>query len=573
VLFPFEGRNWEKHLVAAARAAGVAHVVGYQHSSVTPRHLAFAAAGDAAAGWPDWVITVGEVTAGWLKERAPDLAERIVVGASLRRGTARLAAPAKPGLLVAISSSREEALALMQLVHAAATRLRLPVRLRSHPTIKAEDLFARFSWPANVRLSTTSPLEEDLAASSIVGYASSTVVLEGMLQGRLPLFLDIGDVPSGDPLLGECTAKAEARDADGFVAAVDGILNLDEVRLAQRQAAALRYAEAYLPAPDESRIRAIVAAATEPVNRPAATLRLSAVIPTRNRPAELETAVASILAQERLPQELVIVDQSLSEDGRRRTEALVAARGKDVLLRYVHDSAIAGLVHAKQAAVSVAQGDIVCFLEDDEVLEPGYLAAIERGFQACPHMLGCCGVVTNLPEFPAGYRFFFHLFHRGMFRDPRVGVHGRAGADAGLIPSACLSGGLSCWRREVLAQVPFDTANGFHLLEDIDYSSRAAERFGERFYLNPAARLEHRMSPVNRELHGERQRRKLREYLVFWKKRTHQPGAAWSLAWLLCGLFAEALWQSIRALSPAPAIGFFRGIADGARWRLRGDAR
>jgi GT2 family glycosyltransferase len=120
--------------------------------------------------------------------------------------------------------------------------------------------------------------------------------------------------------------------------------------------------------------------------------------------------------------------------------------------------------------------------------------------------------------------------------------------------------------------VPFDIDNGFHMLEDIDYSTRAAREFGPRFGINPNARLAHRMSPVNREVLGPRERRKLREYILFYKKRSTQPGAGPQLAWLLLGLFLESLAQCLRARNASPLFGYFSGIGDGMRWKLRGPA-
>ncbi len=198
-------------------------------------------------------------------------------------------------------------------------------------------------------------------------------------------------------------------------------------------------------------------------------LRLSAVIPTKNRPEDLGHAVASVYAQTRLPDELLLIEQSPDDASRRRVEALSALHPGKLALNYVHDPAIQGLVHAKQVAAARADGDIVCFLEDDLLLEPDYFAAVEQGFRARPEMLGCCGLVTGMPPQPAGYLGLFHLFHRGIYRDPRVGVHGHLkGDNLPLIPSDSLSGGLSSWRREVFAEVPFDVANGFFMREDID---------------------------------------------------------------------------------------------------------
>lgn len=298
---------------------------------------------------------------------------------------------------------------------------------------------------------------------------------------------------------------------------------------------------------------------------------ITAVIPTRNRPVDLEAAVDSVIAQTRRPDELMIVDQSPGAESKERILALHARSGAGLNLNYVHDPSIAGLVPAKAYAATHARGDVVCFLEDDVVLEPGYVAAIEQGFVDRPDMLGCSGVVTNLPPLAPFYNTLFHLFHRGVFRDRRVGVHGYDAGDA-LIPSRQLSGGLSAWRREVFAAVPYDLENDLFMLEDIDYSTRAADRYGDRFYINPRARLAHYMSPVNRARLGARQQRKLREYFVFYKKHRAAPGATPAFAWLLVGLLLEAAYQSARAFSLSPLAGYVRGIVDGVRWQLRGSA-
>jgi len=259
LVFPFENRAWEKSLLAAARAAGVPRTVGFQHSSITPRHLGFEIAA-ASAQLPDCVITVGGVTADWLRRVAPPLTSRLVVGASLRRGTAPIALPAAHGVLVAVSSSRDEAQALMRAVHEAATATNLPIVIRSHPTIRADDLFARFDWPANVRLSQGTTLEQDLAVATMVGYSSSTVALEGMLHGRLPLFIDIGDVPDADPLVGDCPGKRAVDSGAALAAAMAGVSGLPAGEIEAQRAAAKAYAEAYLRDPTADRSREIEAA-------------------------------------------------------------------------------------------------------------------------------------------------------------------------------------------------------------------------------------------------------------------------------------------------------------------------
>lgn len=296
---------------------------------------------------------------------------------------------------------------------------------------------------------------------------------------------------------------------------------------------------------------------------------VTAVIPTKNRPDDLARAVTSVCAQSRRPDELLIIDQSPDEVSHRRVSDTLAAGGGALNVIYVHDPAIPGLVAAKKAAVARTRGDIVCFLEDDVVLESDYLRSIERSFIRDPQMMGCCGVVTNLPPLPPFYVSLFRVFHRGIFHDARVGVHGAPQSAASpLIKSNYLSGGLSAYRREVFDAIAFDVNNDFFMLEDVDFSTRAAQRFGERFYINTDARLEHRMSPANRAVLAPRQRRKVREFFVFYKKRRGMRGAAGALLLLLVGLLLEAGYQALQARHPSPIAGYFLGLWDGMRWRL-----
>lgn len=290
---------------------------------------------------------------------------------------------------------------------------------------------------------------------------------------------------------------------------------------------------------------------------------LSAIIPTRNRPDDLVKAVCSICAQTRQPDELIIVDQSRDKKSFTQVE-LIMLKNLQIKLIYIHDVSISGLVEAKHVGVALAKGAIVCFLEDDVILEPDYLEQMEKGFDRHPEMIGCCGIISNTPSYPFGYEFIFHFFHLGIFQDQRVGIHRRISRfEKGLVPSKMLSGGVSGWRHEVFSVVPFDIANGFHMLEDIDFSTRVAMYYGDRLYINPKARLEHWPSPLNREVLGPRQRRKLIEYIIYYRKRLDKRWATTSFIWLLLGLFFEAVLQALISRSFSILKGFFTGVREG----------
>lgn len=260
IVYPFENRTWEKHLLAEAYAQGVRRVA-YQHSSITPRHLAFVIGRGEIANvhLPDRVITVGLYTAGLLRGRAQPLATRIAIGASLRTSQQMVTGAITPGILVAISSNRSEALSLLQTTHVAAARVGVPFIIRTHPTIGIEDIFSLFRWPANVELSAGQSLAVDLSRVTMIAYSSSTVALEGMLYGRLPVFVDIGDCPSGDPIDGEHAFKFCAQGGAALAARMTEINELEAVELARLQSAARTFAEDYLHAATSRAVEAMAA--------------------------------------------------------------------------------------------------------------------------------------------------------------------------------------------------------------------------------------------------------------------------------------------------------------------------
>lgn len=298
---------------------------------------------------------------------------------------------------------------------------------------------------------------------------------------------------------------------------------------------------------------------------------LSAVIPTRNRPADLLRAVESVFLQTRLPDELLIVDQSDNNQSKDLVMNLYKAHVPKLNLHYIHDEKIPGLVAAKDFAIKKSRGDIIMFLEDDVVLTEDYIANLLRGFTENEQMLGSCGVVTQVPNGTRLYRWFFHFFHRGIFNDGRVGIHGNIKSlKERMIPCRFLSGGLSAYRRTVFDQVPFDIKNDFFMLEDIDFSTRAERIFGKgKFFINTTAHLDHRMSPVNRATLGSRYSRKFREYILFYKKNRGENRSLLSFLWLLIGLLLEAAFQSTKYRNLGPLRGATKGFFEGMLWKIR----
>lgn len=297
-------------------------------------------------------------------------------------------------------------------------------------------------------------------------------------------------------------------------------------------------------------------------------ISISAIIPTKNRHIDLLKAVDSISIQTALPDRLIIIDQSDSNLSQNLIEERLL-KLKTILV-YIYDPSVTGLVDAKRVGVGYNREDVICFLEDDVVLEADYFQKIALSFMKRSEMLGCCGVITNLPPLPSMYNLFFHLFHRGIFYDKRVGVHGYTDSlKDELIQSNYLSGGTSAFKKEVFDQVPFDTQNGFFMLEDIDFSTRANRKLGPHFYINPQAKLAHYMSPQNRDQFTRRYRRKIKEFFLFHKKNSYTFMHQIQFFWLLIGLTIEAIYKVLIEKSLYPLKGFCLGFLDGILAKIR----
>src|SRR6056300_1191793 len=126
-------------------------------------------------------------------------------------------------------------------------------------------------------------------------------------------------------------------------------------------------------------------------------MTFSIVIPTKNRPTELKTVIDSLLAQTRLPDQLIIIDQS-RPDKVIREKISPLAKEKGVDLDYIHDETISGLVQAKAASIPYNRCDYVSFFDDDIILENNYFESINFAIHENPSIVGFNGKILNYPK-------------------------------------------------------------------------------------------------------------------------------------------------------------------------------
>jgi hypothetical protein len=160
-------------------------------------------------------------------------------------------------------------------------------------------------------------------------------------------------------------ALARAGDA---VARADAAVEAGDQAVRASEFAAQAAREALLPA----RIAAF--AGWLELRPPAEDLAVSIVLPTRDRPELLPRAVASVLAQRYRHWQLVVVD-----DGETGAVADVLGDVDDERVIVV-EGPRRGLGAARNAGLDAATGEIVAYLDDDNVMHPGWLQAVAHVF-------------------------------------------------------------------------------------------------------------------------------------------------------------------------------------------------
>ena len=120
-------------------------------------------------------------------------------------------------------------------------------------------------------------------------------------------------------------------------------------------------------------------------------VRLSVVVPTRNRPDHAEACARQLLLCEGL-EEVTFVDQSDDES----TQIALTAIG-DARVRCVR-STLRGATNGRNVGIAATTGAILAFTDDDCRVSHDWIQSILRVFDADPEVAVVCGRVRIPPE-------------------------------------------------------------------------------------------------------------------------------------------------------------------------------
>ena len=284
-------------------------------------------------------------------------------------------------------------------------------------------------------------------------------------------------------------------------------------------------------------------------------MKISLIIPTKNRPKELLKILNSIALQTRIPDEVIVIDQTYGYGLSK--EELLAITQRHVNVRYFHNSKIRGLVEAKNIGLGLASFEIIAFLDDDLELKNNYFEEISNGFSRCRAMYGCSGFFINKKR-TFLINFLKNILNIGIFNDPRISIFGSKKINSNLIECPYISGGISAWKRFVFNFVPIDINNDMHYFEDIDFSLRAFKRLGKGLYINTTACVIDKPSILNRDSEGKSIYKKLIEGYKFYNKQDQKNFP--SLLMFFLKYFFYAIYISINKKNIKPLGLYFMSL-------------
>lgn len=225
----------------------------------------------------------------------------------------------------------------------------------------------------------------------------------------------------------------------------------------------------------------------------------------------------SVNLQSVYPNEVLIIDSSLNND----TQLMLDENRFENLTYYKVDAKDRGLTKQRNYGIARVneKSEVVCFLDDDTILEANYFEEIIKAYQQFPEALGIGGYIsneTNWTKTTLGYQakvneFYYDGWKRkdgsrfvwrkklGLDSNRPPGClpefsHGRS---IGFLPPSGkiyeveqLMGGVSSFKKEIFDNFQFSTYfEGYGLYEDADFTLRLSKT--GKLYVNTAAQLGH----------------------------------------------------------------------------------
>ncbi len=263
-------------------------------------------------------------------------------------------------------------------------------------------------------------------------------------------------------------------------------------------------------------------------------MSITVIVPTHDRPDALKRTVESVLAQSRLPDEMIVINDGAEEIDAGLARDVEAAGVRFVDCRRGPPSSAA----SRNCGLELAGGDVAAMLDDDVVASADFLARLEELYEADAERIvgGICARYVE-PARPRLPRRVWQLLAAALAENrwaPRVSAARYAKLPRALRgrlePTWRFVGGAASLRRRVYQQYRFTEAfGGYSLGEDTELSFRIGAR--EALFCAPELTVEHVQAAGGRPENYTRGRSYAAN--MFHIARNATPGGAGT--WMLLG--------------------------------------
>lgn len=278
------------------------------------------------------------------------------------------------------------------------------------------------------------------------------------------------------------------------------------------------------------------------------------------RPEALVRLLNSVKKQTLYPNEILVIDASESNE----TKHLNLENEYELLKYFKVDDTKRGLTKQRNFAIEKRSktSEIICFLDDDVVLEPDYFKHLIETYHVFPDALAVGGYITNevvwepTAKQSDKTKFYYDGWMRneplrfrirkkfGLSPDTPPGflptfAHGRSVSF--LPPSGKvyeveqIMGGVSSYREHIFSQIKFSTYfEGYGLYEDTDFSLRVS-KLG-KLYVNSNARLVHYHDNSGRPKYFKYGKMVIRNGWYVWRVKYPKPSFKSGFKWISTSL-------------------------------------
>jgi spore maturation protein CgeB len=234
-------------------------------------------------------------------------------------------------------------------------------------------------------------------------------------------------------------------------------------------------------------LRSLNHAITSLANSRVTARSISAIIATRNRAPSLSKTIDSLLRQEVVPAEFIIVDASNDVATKKVVDKFAQRVEPSATVRWIPAETV-GAAAQRNQGVSAATQNAIWFFDDDIAFEPHCVERLWQALQSDPNIGGVNAMITNQNYGTPGAvsRFIFRLMngesestYAGQVIGPAINLLPEDRPDLPeVVPVGWLNTTCTIYRREALPDPPFPARfTGYSLMEDVALSLQVGKKW------------------------------------------------------------------------------------------------